>query len=349
MTAVHPPEGTAPSGAARTAPPSARAARQKVGRTVADLHRVLVLAGGLSPEHEVSVRSGLRVAESLRRLDVEVQTADVDAALLGRLAADPPQAVFPVLHGAPGEDGVIREVLEISGVPYVGARPDACRAAFSKPIAKSLVAAEGVPVPRGVTLPKAAFRDLGARELVDRIAAALGLPLFVKPDQGGSAFGAAPAATAEELSNALVSSFAYGDTAMVEERIDGTEIAVGVVDTGDGPVALPPVEIVPDGGVYDYSARYTAGRTEFFAPARLDGAAVGAAMDAALTAHRALGLRDLSRTDMIVEPSGRVVFLEANVAPGMTETSLFPMALQAAGMDFGITCRELAHRALLRG
>ncbi|WP_026124064.1 D-alanine--D-alanine ligase family protein [Nocardiopsis baichengensis] len=316
---------------------------------MADLDRVLVLAGGLSPEHEVSVRSGRRVAESLRRLDIEVQTADVDAALLGRLSADPPQAVFPVLHGAPGEDGVVREVLEVSGVPYVGARPDACRHAYAKPVAKALVAAQGVAVPRGVALPKAAFRDLGARELVERIAAALGLPLFVKPDQGGSAFGAASVATTDALSSALVNCFAYGDTAMVEARVEGTEVAVSVVDTGEGPAALPPVEIVPDGGVYDYAARYTAGRTEFFAPARLEAPVMEAAKEAALTAHRALGLRDVSRTDMIVEESGRVVFLEANVAPGMMETSLFPMAVEAAGMDFAVVCRELAHRAMLRG
>lgn len=322
---------------------------RKEDATVADLDRVLVLAGGLSPEHEVSVRSGRRVAESLRRLGIEVQTADVDTALLGRLSADPPQAVFPVLHGAPGEDGVVREVLEVSGVPYVGARPDACRRAYAKPVAKALVEAQGVAVPRGVALPKAAFRDLGARELVERIAAALGLPLFVKPDQGGSAFGAASVETTDALSSALVNCFAYGDTAMVEERVEGTEVAVSVVDTGEGPTALPPVEVVPDGGVYDYAARYTAGRTEFFAPARLEAPVMEAAKEAALTAHRALGLRDLSRTDMIVEESGRVVFLEANVAPGMMETSLFPMAVETAGADFGVVCRELAHRAMLRG
>ncbi|GAB3485146.1 D-alanine--D-alanine ligase family protein [Nocardiopsis coralliicola] len=316
---------------------------------MADVHRVLVLAGGLSPEHEVSVRSGLRVAESLRRLDIEVQTADVDAGLLDLLTDDPPDAVFPVLHGAPGEDGVVREVLELCGVPYVGARPAGCRLAFAKPAAKEAVAREGVAVPRGVALPKAVFRDLGARALVDQIAGALGLPLFVKPERGGSAFGAAAAGTAEELSAALVACFAYGDTALIEQCVGGTEIAVSVLDTGAGPEALPPVEIVPDGGVYDYAARYTAGRTEFFAPARLSADAARAAMDTALAAHRALGLRDLSRTDMIVEPSGRVVFLEANVAPGMTETSLFPMAADAAGRDFGAVCRDLAHRARLRG
>ncbi len=135
----------------------------------------------------------------------------------------------------------------------------------------------------------------------------------------------------------------------MEEQVQGTELAIGVLDTGDGPVALPPVEIVPDGGVYDYAARYTAGRTEFFCPARLDEDVVAAATEVALTAHRTLGLRDFSRTDLIVDADGEATFLETNVAPGLTETSTFPMAAAAAGLDFAVVCRELAHRALLRG
>ncbi|NYH55056.1 D-alanine-D-alanine ligase [Nocardiopsis arvandica] len=316
---------------------------------MADLDRVLVLAGGLSPEHEVSVHSGRSVAEALRRLGVEVQVADVGSGLLDRLSQDPPQVVFPVLHGSAGEDGTIREVLELVGAPYVGARPGACRLAYSKPAAKALLAERGVRVPRGAVLPKSAFHDLGAPALVDRLVGRLGLPLFVKPDRGGSAFGATPVTSAQDLSAALVSCFAYSDSALVEEQVQGTELAVGVLDTGEGPVALPPVEIVPDGGVYDYAARYTAGRTEFFCPARLEAEAVTAATDAALTAHRVLGLRDFSRTDVIVGADGRVTFLEANVAPGLTETSTFPMAASAAGLDFAVVCRELAHQALLRG
>ena len=324
-------------------------AAQKEVRAVADLDRVLVLAGGLSPEHEVSVQSGRSVAEALRRLDVEVQVTDVDAGLLQRLSDDPPQVVFPVLHGSAGEDGALREVLELVGVPYVGARPQACRLAYAKPAAKALLAEKGVRVPRGVTLPKSAFHDLGAPALLDKLIERLGLPLFVKPDRGGSAFGATPVASVKDLSTALMACFAYSDSALVEEQIQGTELAVGVLDTGEGPVALPPVEIVPDGGVYDYAARYTAGRTEFFCPARLEESVVAAATEVALTAHRTLGLRDLSRTDLMVDSGGEVVFLETNVAPGLTETSTFPMAAGAEGLDFAVVCRELAHQAHLRG
>ncbi|WP_017607779.1 D-alanine--D-alanine ligase family protein [Nocardiopsis xinjiangensis] len=321
---------------------------QKEVPAVADLDRVLVLAGGLSPEHEVSLQSGRSVAEALRRLDVEVQVTDVGSGLLDRLAQDPPQVVFPVLHGSAGEDGAIREVLELAGAPYVGARPQACRLAYSKPTAKTLLTEQGVSVPRGATLPKSLFHDLGAPALLERLAERLGLPLFVKPDRGGSAFGAAPVASAQDLSAALVSCFAYSDSALIEEQVQGTELAVGVLDTGQGPEALPAVEIVPDGGVYDYAARYTAGRTEFFCPARLDGATLEAAAEVALTAHRTLGLRDFSRTDLIVRPDGEAVFLETNVAPGLTDTSTFPMAAAAAGTDFALLCRELAQQALAR-
>ncbi|MDS1268996.1 D-alanine--D-alanine ligase [Lipingzhangella sp. LS1_29] len=316
---------------------------------MSDLDRVLVLAGGMSPEHEVSLRSGRRVAEALRGLDLEVQVADADGELLRRLQDDPPQVVFPVLHGSSGEDGAIREILDLTGIPYVGAGPQACRVTFAKPIASGLVADQGVRVPRGVALPKSAFHDLGAPAVLQRVVDQLGLPLFVKPAAGGSAFGATAVGSADALSSALVGCFAYSDTAIIEQRIDGAEVAVAVLDVGDGPVALPPVEIVPDGGVYDYEARYTAGRTEFFSPARLSDPVVAAVQQAAVTAHTALGLRDVSRTDVIVDADGQVWFLEANVAPGMTETSTLPIAVSAAGRDFAEVCRELAHRALLRG
>jgi D-alanine-D-alanine ligase len=317
--------------------------------TAADLGHVLVLAGGLSPEREVSLRSGDRIRDALREAGVDAGEADADAALIPLLTMDPPAAVFPAIHGNCGEDGAIREVLRLLGVPYVGATADACRLAFDKPVAKALVAAAGLATPESVTLPKETFHDLGAGAVLERIVAKLGLPLFVKPARGGSALGAAPVRTAGELPAAMIGCFAYGDTALVERFVPGTEVAVGVVDLGDGPQPLPAVEIVPASGWFDYAARYTAGRTEYYAPARLSEASARAVADAAVTAHRALGLRDLSRSDLIVDPSGQVYFLEANVAPGMTDTSTLPMALEAAGRDFGELCRDLLLLAASRG
>jgi D-alanine-D-alanine ligase len=315
---------------------------------VSDLGRVVILAGGLSPEREVSLRSGDRLRDALREAGVEADIADADATLIPELTADPPSAVFPAMHGACGEDGSIREVLSLLGLPYVGAAADACRFAFDKPTAKAVARSAGLLTPESVTLPRETFHDLGATAVLERIIARLGLPLFVKPARGGSALGAARVITAGDFPGAMIGCFAYGDTALIERYIHGTEVAVGVIDLGDGPRALPPVEIDPVGGSYDYGARYTAGQTRFYAPARLPAAALAAAAEAAVTAHRALGLRDLSRTDLIVA-DGQPCFLEVNVAPGMTETSTLPMALAADGRGLGETCRDLLGLAAARG
>jgi len=315
---------------------------------MSDLGQVLILAGGLSPEREVSLRSGARLRDALREAGVDADTADADAGLIPAIAADPPSAVFPAIHGASGEDGSIQEVLTLLGVPYIGAPPEACRFAFDKPVAKAIARSAGLVTPPSVTLPREIFHDLGAAAVLERITATLGLPLFIKPARGGSALGASRVGRAEELPGAMIACFAYGDTALIEQCVPGTEIAVGVIDLGGGPEALPAVEIRPLTGSYDYAARYTPGQTEFHVPARLSPAEAKAAASAAITAHCALGLRDLSRTDLIVS-DGKVFFLEVNVAPGLTETSTLPMALEAAGLSLGTVCRDLLSHAAARG
>jgi D-alanine-D-alanine ligase len=315
---------------------------------VSDLGHILILAGGLSAEREVSLRSGHRLRDALQEAGVEAEVADADAGLISAITADPPSAVFPAIHGAYGEDGSIQEILALLGVPFVGATADACRFAFDKPVAKAVARAAGLATPASVTLPKETFHDLGAAAVLERIVATLGLPLFVKPTRGGSALGASRVMTAADLPGAMISCFAYGDTALIEECVLGTEIAVGVIDLGEGPQALPAVEILPPASGYDYAARYTAGQTRFFTPARLSGGEAAAAAAAAVTAHRALGLRDLSRTDLIIS-GGQPLFLEVNVAPGMTETSTLPMAMEAAGRALGLVCRDLLSAAAARG
>lgn len=308
---------------------------------------VLVLAGGLSHERDVSLRSGRRVAEALRDAGCRVEVSDVDAQLLPALKGHAPDVVWPLLHGASGEDGAIRDVLDLLAVPYVGSTPAPCRVAWDKPVAKSVARTAGLATPDSVALPHGTFRELGAQAVLGSIVERLGLPLVVKPARGGSALGVSVVRAASELPRAMVDCFAYGDVALVERFVDGVEVAVSVVDTGDGPVALPAVEIVADGGMYDYDARYTAGATEFFCPARLTDAAATAVRDAALTAHGAFGLRHLSRTDLIVDRRGRPWFLEVNVAPGMTETSLLPQSAEAAGQPAGPLYRRLVEVAAL--
>lgn len=314
-----------------------------------DADRVVVLAGGLSHERDVSLRSGRRVSEALRHAGVAVEERDVDATLVTDLLANPPACVVPMLHGDSGEDGAIREVLELLGVPYVGAGPEACRCAFDKPVAKSVVRRAGIHTPHAVTLPHETFRELGAGAVMDAIVGHLGLPVIVKPVKSGSALGCSVVRTRAELPGAMVGAYAYGDTALVEHYLTGVEVAVPVLDLGDGPQSLPAVQIKADGGVYDYTARYTAGTTEFVVPAPLADRVLEEAARVAVTAHTALGLRDLSRSDLIIDDDGVVWFLEVNVAPGMTETSTVPLSLEAAGLDVGEVCARLVTAARTRG
>ena len=310
---------------------------------------VLILAGGLSYEREVSLRSGRRVLDALRAAGVDAAVRDADVSLLPTLDADRPDAVIIALHGATGEDGSLRGVLDLCGVPYVGCDARSSRLAWDKPSAKAVLREAGIPTPDWVALPHDRFSELGAVAVLDRIVDRLGLPLMVKPAQGGSGLGAAVVREAAELPAAMVGCFAYHQTALVERFVAGVDVAVSVVDLGDGPTALPAVEIVPSNGVYDYAARYTAGITTWHAPARLAPKVAGDIAEIAVEAHNALGLRDLSRVDLIVQPDGAAQVLEVNVAPGMTETSLLPLAVSAAGLDLGKVLATLVARAVERG
>jgi len=312
--------------------------------------QVVVLAGGLSPERDVSLRSGRRIAKALRAAtDFEVIESDVDATLLARLRSQAPDCVIPVLHGAAGEDGALRDVLHSLNIPFVGSGAAACRLAFDKPVAKTLLTNAGVNSPAAVALPHSTFRELGASEVLAAVLDAVGLPLIVKPTKGGSALGAALVHEAAQFPAAMVGSFAYSDVALMESWVQGVEVAVSVLDTPTGPQTLPLAEVVPLSEIYDYTARYTAGTTEFFVPARLSTEVAQRCADVALTAHRVLGLRDWSRTDLIVDAAGTPWFLEVNVAPGMTETSLFPQSLAAAQLSLGEITAQLVHTAINRG
>ena len=307
--------------------------------------RVLVLAGGLSYERDVSLKSGRRVLDALRAAGIDASQRDADVSLLPALRSDPPDAVVIALHGATGEDGSLRGVLDLCDVPYVGCDALASRLAWDKPSAKAVLREAGIPTPDWVALPHDRFSELGAVAVLERIADRLGLPLMVKPAQGGSGLGAAVVRDASALPAAMVGCFAYDSTALVERYVTGMDVAVTVIDLGEGPQALPAVEIVPRNGVYDYAARYTAGLTTWHAPARLESSVADVVASTAVAAHDALGLRDLSRVDMIVDPDGAPHVLEVNVAPGMTETSLMPMAIHAAGLDFGKVLATLVSRA----
>ena len=313
------------------------------------LQTVIVLSGGLSHERDVSLRSGRRVSQALRSRGIEVVESDVDSTLLTQLGELAGSVVFPLLHGEAGEDGALREVFELIGVPFVGSVGSACRVAFDKSIATTVVRAAGIRTPAQVALPYETFKELGAPILVKALGDQISFPMMIKPSRCGSALGCSKVTRAAELPGAMVGAYAYGSVAVIEEFVEGTEVAVAVVDRGNGPIALPAVEIRPESGVYDYTARYTAGATRFLCPAEVTDDVAGGCADMALRVHRVLGLRDLSRTDMIITGGGEPVFLEVNVAPGMTETSLVPLAVETAGWSLGKMFADLVRTASARG
>lgn len=306
---------------------------------------VLVLSGGLSHERDVSIRSGRRVAQVLRSAGFEVTVGDVDTNFLPFVQQTHPDVIWPLLHGSTGEDGSLMDLLSLTGVPFIGSEATGARVSWSKPIAKAIVARGGGSTPRLTTFTQALFRDVGAPGILELVSSHFSFPLVVKPASGGSALGVSIVEAPDQLPHAMVSAFAYDDVVMVEEYVDGIEVAVSVVDFGSGPLALPAVEIDTD-GAYDYDARYNAGRSEYFVPARLDDIQLQNAEHLAILAHEELGLRHYSRSDMRITADGTAHFLEVNTAPGMTETSLFPQAAEASSYGIQRVYRSLVDVAM---
>ena len=315
---------------------------------MADSPHVLILSGGISHERDISLKSGRRVADGLLSHDVSVEIRDPDGSLIQHLNEAPPSVVWPVLHGASGEDGALRALLEMLGIPYVGSTADASRIAWNKPVAKSLVERAGVVTPRSITLSRDAFRELGAESVLETVTETFGVPLIVKPAQGGSAQGVSWVDSPEDLRKAMVHAFTYSDIALIERRILGVEVCVPIIDTGDGPRAIPAVEIEPISGHYDFEARYTAGATRFYTPPRLEEGVQKMVSDLALTVFDALGLRDLARVDFIIDSDNTAWFLEASTMPGLTETSSTALALDSAGYDVGGVYTALVDSARAR-
>ncbi|SEJ57837.1 D-alanine--D-alanine ligase family protein [Demequina mangrovi] len=308
----------------------------------------LILAGGLSHERDVSIRSGRRVMEALRTTVDKVTMVDVDTELIPTLRHGDIDVVWPLVHGATGEDGSLQALLELVGVPFVGTASPSARVAWNKAVSKAVMARSGISTPDHVTLPQSLFREVGAEQVLDTVVARFGLPVVVKPVRGGSALGVSIVHDRGDLARAMVHCFAYGDTALVEKHIPGTEVAMSVLGTGDDARVLPAVETVTD-GAYDYDARYNPGRVEYFAPARLTESQAAEAATTALAVHRSMDLRDLSRIDLILDETGVAQVIDINITPGMTETSLFPQAAEAAGLDLGRVYREVVDTAAARG
>ena len=239
--------------------------------------------------------------------------------------AEPLDVVLLALHGTWGEDGRIQGLLDTLGVPYTGSGVKASAIAMDKVMAKTLLKAAGLDVPRGEVVRSATGADLER-------ARAVGVPVFVKPVASGSSVGASIVRREEDLSAAITEALRFDERALVEEYLKGTELTVAVIGN-DHPQPLPVIEIVPKREFFDYHAKYDAGESEEIVPARIPDDIAKRAQELAIRAHHALDCRGMSRTDF-VWVGERMVALEVNTIPGMTANSLLPRAAKAAGIPF---------------
>lgn len=307
--------------------------------------KIAVLMGGRSLERSVSLKSGRRVERALKERGYPVIALDVDETLVPTLISEEPDLVFISLHGKDGEDGTIQELLEILGMPYTGPGPLASIIGFNKVLSKELFLASGLPTPRYFTVSETTLEDMGASELLPLAWEKMGGPVVVKPVAQGSALGVRMVNEFEDLPEALVYALGYDERVLLEQRIFGREVAVSVIGNEE-PLALPAVEVMPESGFFDFEARYTPGKTNYFVPARLTPGVAGEVRRLALEAHRLLHCKDLSRVDMIVGEDDVPYVLELNISPGMTETSLLPIAAEEAGMSFPDLVERLVSLAL---
>jgi D-alanine-D-alanine ligase len=311
---------------------------------------VAVVQGGPSTEAEVSRASALGVAKGLSEAGHSVVRLELDSFLAESLRTGGYDVVFPVVHGAVGEDGSLQGLLEVLDLPYVGSGVLASALAMHKRVARVLFERAGLPVARGLDVPRG---DAGAA--AERVRREVGERLVIKPSAHGSAIGVTRLerdAPLSQVAAALEAVWEMDDFAIVEHFARGREVTCGVLEV-DAATALPPTEIFsPNDPFYTYEARYAPGRSQHVCPARLPPAVATRVQQIAVAAHQALGCRDLSRVDFIVGDDGSpdaVTLLEVNTLPGMTATSLYPEAAAASGVSMPALCGGLVSRAHARG
>jgi D-alanine-D-alanine ligase len=311
---------------------------------------IAVVQGGPSTEAEVSRASARGVGCALEEAGHHVVRLELDAFLSESLRTGGYDVVFPVVHGAVGEDGALQGLLEVLELPYVGSGVLASALAMHKRVARVVFAHAGLPVAKGVAVERG-----DARAAAERAVRELGMPLVVKPSSHGSAIGVErleSGATLDKVARAIESVWTLDDFAVVEHFAHGREVTCGVLET-PRPEALPPTEILaPQDPFYTYQARYTPGRSVHICPAHLPAAMISRIQQVAVAAHLALGCRDLSRVDFIVgdgDRSDALTLLEVNTLPGMTATSLYPESAAVHGLPMPRWCDALVVRAVARG
>ncbi len=337
--------------------------------------RVLVLQGGTSAEHEVSLASGKMVAEGLDRETYDVTSVTITkqgtwiipdkhfntikyesvgtvvyeaGAAMDEIRARGYDVVFIALHGTFGEDGIVQGLLELVGIPYTGSGVFASALAMDKVKSAEVLQFHGLAVPRMVTFSHEEW--IAQPEVISsQIAATFGFPLMIKPRDSGSSVGISLVASLEELAPAIERALLERPRAIAQEFIKGTEVTCSVLDDGRGTaVALMPTEIIANAGeFYDYESKYASGGSTHVLPPKLPDEIIAAIQKIACRAHTALGCSGMSRTDMMVR-DGEIFVLEVNTIPGLTPTSLFPEAAAAVGITFGNLLDRVITAALSR-
>lgn len=295
--------------------------------------KIGVLAGGPSREREISLKSGSAVFSALKGMGLKAVLIDVQpenfSDAIGSSGID---IAFIALHGMFGEDGRVQGLLEEKGIPYTGSGPDPSRRALDK------IASKKVFCDAGLTVPE--YRVIQRDDLWEQDEFLL--PCVVKPQFEGSSIGLTIVTEHSQLRPAMEEAFECGDKAVVEKFISGREITVGILESSP----LEIVEIRPEGGVYDFKAKYRSSATEYIVPAELDNTVALEAKEAALRSHEALGCKGVSRADFMLDAAGGLYILEVNTIPGMTERSLLPMAAKAAGIGFDDLCLRIVEDAI---
>lgn len=324
--------------------------------------KVAVLMGGSSFEREFSLASGKNVCAALEEAGHKVVPLDTTSDLVPTLRSERPDVCYSALHGKHGEDGTIQSLLEFVGIPFVGSPSSVCQRAWNKDSMHSKMAAYraitgDAPIaswPQGLYIARDAFKSMGAATALDLVEERVigGYPVAVKPAHGGSALGVHRVDSVDDLGEAILDALSFDEAVVIEQWVEGVELAVSVLGTGWDAQALPPVEIVAKQGLYDTAARLTPGDVEYFSPVRPaslsndegDAQAIRAEIErAALEVYRAYNVQDLARIDLIWDGAQARVF-EVNMSPGMAETSLFPAAAKAAGLSLPAILDELVRQ-----
>ena len=305
---------------------------------------VAVLKGGRSLERNISLKSGARVEKALKEMGYAVEGIDVDAHLVKKLKELKPDAAFIAMHGKSGEDGTVQELLDILGIPYTGSDVLPSIRCMDKVLSKHIFVADGIPTPPFYAFNRDAFQELGAVDTMPIIAEELGLPIVVKPSAQGSALGIRFAHNIEELPAALISAFSFDEKVLLEKYIKGRELAVSIL--GREPRALPIVEAIPKTEFFDFESRYTMGKADYVVPAEIPDGVAEKAAALSLEVFNVLHCSGFGRVDIIMDENNGLQVLEINTIPGFTETSLLPMAAEAAGIGFNDLVEEILKAAL---